>query len=104
MSEAELALGTVNAKALVSVIADIEAHENAEDMMDFMDGIAKAKDGDTLEIALRSNYRAQLVPVGMRFQRTDSGQVIWSSVERLKVIVTLPRDPGPGAYSIKPPL
>lgn len=85
LSEAELALGTVNAKALVSVIADIEAHENAEEMMDFMDGIVQANDNDTLEIAFGSNYCAQLIPVGTRFQRSGSGQVIWSSVERLKV-------------------
>ena len=85
LSEAELALGTVNAKALVSVIADIEAHENAEEMMDYMDGIVRAKDNDTLEIAFGNNYCAELIPVGTRFQRGDDDQIIWSSVERLKV-------------------
>lgn len=85
LSEAEVALGTVNAKALVSIIADIEAHENAEEMLDFMDGTVQVKDDDTLEIVFGSNYCAHLVPVGMRFQRSDSGQIIWSTVERLKV-------------------
>lgn len=85
LSEAEVALGTVNAKALVSIIADIEAHENAEEMLDFMNGTVQVKDDDTLEIAFGSNYCAHLVPVGVRFQRSDDGQIIWSSVERLKV-------------------
>ncbi|MEM6411226.1 MAG: hypothetical protein AAF683_06795 [Pseudomonadota bacterium] len=85
LCEAELALGTVNAKALVSVIADIEAHENAEEMMDYMDGIVRANENETLEIAFGNNYCAQLMPVGTRFQHSDDGQIIWSSVERLKV-------------------
>lgn len=85
LSEAELALGTVNAMALVSVIADIEAHENAEEMMDYMDGLVRANENETLEIAFGNNYCAQLIPVGTRFQRGDDGQIIWSSVERLKV-------------------
>lgn len=85
LSEAEVALGTVNAKALVSIIADIEAHDNAEEMLDFMDGIVRAKGNDTLEISFEINYCAHLVPVGIRFQRGNNGQVIWSTVERLKV-------------------
>lgn len=85
LSAAEVALGTVSAKALVSIIADIEAHENAEEMIDFMDGIVQAQGNDTLEISLGSKLCAFLVPVGTRFQRGNSGQVIWSTVERLKV-------------------
>ncbi len=85
LSEAEVALGTVNAKALVSIIADIEAHQNAEEMLDFMDGIVQVKGNDTLEISLGSNYYVVLVPVGIRFQRGNDGQVIWHTVERLKV-------------------
>lgn len=85
LSEAEVALGTVNAKALVSIIADIEAHENAKEMLDFMNGTVQVKDDDTLEVVFASNYCARLVPAGMRFQRSDSGQIIWSTVERLKI-------------------
>jgi len=85
LSEAEVALGTVNAKALVSIIADIEAHENAEEMLDFMDGTVQVKDDDNLEVVFGSNYCAHLVPVGVRFQRSENGQIIWSTVERLKV-------------------
>ena len=85
LSEAEVALGTVNAKALVSIIADIEAHENAEEMLDFMDGIVLAKGNDTIEISFGGNYCAHLVPVGIRFQRCNNGLAIWSTVERLKV-------------------
>lgn len=85
LSEAERVLGTVNAKALVSLIADIEAHESAEEMMDFMEGIVQEKNNDTLEISFGRNYCVRLVPVGIRFQRNDNGRVIWSSVERLKI-------------------
>lgn len=85
LSEAEVALGTVNAKALVSIIADIEALENAEEVLDLMDGTVQVKDDDTLEIVFGSNYCAHLVPVGMRFQRSGNGQIIWSTVARLKV-------------------
>ena len=69
----------------MSIIADIEAHENAEEMLDLMDGTVQVKGDDTLEIVFGSNYCAHLVPVGMRFQRSVNGQIIWSSVERLKV-------------------
>lgn len=85
LSKAEVALGTVNAKALVSIIADIEAHENAEDMLDFMDGVVQEEGNDKFMISFGSNYCAHLVPVGIRYQRSSSGQVIWSTVERLKV-------------------
>lgn len=85
LSEAEVALGTVNAKALVSIIADIEAHENAEDMLDFMGDMVQERGDHTLEISLGGNFCALLVPVGTRFERNVNGQVIWSTVERLKV-------------------
>lgn len=85
LSEAEVALGTVNAKALVSIIADIEAHENAEDMLDFMGDMVQERGDQMLEISLGGNFCALLVPVGTRFGRNVNGQVIWSTVERLKV-------------------
>lgn len=92
LREAELALGSVSAKALVSLIADIEAHENAEEMLDFMDGTFQVKDDDILQIAFGSNYCAHLVPVGMRLKRSENDQIIWSSVERLKVTAIGERD------------
>ena len=86
LSKAEIALGMVNAKALVLVIADIEAHENVEEMLDFMEGVVQTNSDGTLEISFGSNCRAHFVPAGTRFKQGGDGSVIWSTVERLKLI------------------
>jgi hypothetical protein len=86
LNEAEAALGTVNAKALITMIADIEAQENGEEVLDFMNDIAQTGGGDTLEISFGRDCHAIFVPVGTRFQRGPEERVIWSTVQRLKLL------------------
>ncbi|WP_431300641.1 hypothetical protein [Tabrizicola sp. BL-A-41-H6] len=86
MNEAETALGPLNAKELITIIADIEAQENAEEMLVFMDSIAQIADGQTLVVSFGSHCHARFVPVGTRFQRGGADHVVWSTVERLKLI------------------
>ena len=86
LSEAEVALGTVNAKELITMIADIEAHEHSEELLNFMNDIAHIGPDDTIEIAFGLGCSASFAPVGQKFQRSPEGRVLWSTVERLKLI------------------
>lgn len=91
LHEAEAALGTVNAKALVTMIADIEAQEDGEELLSYMNGIAQVGE-DTVEISFGRDCHAVFAPVGKRFQRGAEGGVVWSTVERLKLIALGGRD------------
>lgn len=86
MSEAEAALGTVNAKALVTAIADIEAQENGSDLLGYMSDTANFNADDTLTIFFGTECAATFTVAARRFQRDHEERVIWSSVSRLKLI------------------
>lgn len=86
LNEAEATLGTMNAKALTTMIADIEAQENGEEMLAYMNDIAQVGGDDTLKIAFGRECLGTFVPVGKRFQRDSKGRIVWSTVERLKLL------------------
>ncbi len=83
---AETELGTVNAKGLETVIADIEALENGQELLGLMDGTVHVLEDDTIEISFGLGCSAIFVVAGKRFQEDQVGRVIWSTVRRLKLL------------------
>jgi hypothetical protein len=83
---AEQRLGSAHAQALVSLIADAEAFENANDLIMFFGSGAQAAGDNLICVPTGSEYRAIFVAVGVRFVRTPDGSIDWSSVQRLKLV------------------
>lgn len=86
LNEAEASLGTLNSKALVTIIADIEAQANGEELLSYMNDIAQVSGDDTVEVLFGRDCTAIFAPVGNWFQRGAEGRVVWSTVERLKLL------------------
>lgn len=83
---AECELGNLYAQALIAVIADAEAFDNAGEIVAFYEQDAHVSDDDSLRLALGSNQTAVFVAVGAKFDRDQSGRVVWASVQRLKLV------------------
>jgi hypothetical protein len=83
---AERRLGSAHAQALLSLIADAEAFDNADALMEFFGSEARLDEHDSLFLAIGSDYRAEFVAVGARVVRDPDGKVDWTSVQRLKLV------------------
>ena len=84
LDRAERQYGRVEAQALVTLISDAHALENAEQLIDLHAGEIFVLEDDSLRVDLSADYRAALVVVGTRFRRSDDGRIRWDSVTRLK--------------------
>jgi hypothetical protein len=81
---AQLWLGPTNAQALIDLIADVEALENAQALIDFYD--AKLHEGDSLSVAFSPQWRAVLAAAGPKIVRTTAGEPVWERVRRLMLV------------------
>lgn len=86
LDRAERQYGRVEAQALVTLISDAHALENAEQLIDLHAGEIFMLEDDSLRVNLSADYRAALVVVGTRFKRFDDGRIRWDSVTRLKLV------------------
>lgn len=82
---AEQRLGSAHAQALVSLIADAEAFDSADDLIRYFDSQALVDEHDSLFLPIGSNYKSRFVAVGVRFTRNAEGNIEWASVHRLKL-------------------
>lgn len=85
LARAEQLYGRVEAEDLVSLISDALALENARELIDLYQGI-KIEGDDSLHVPIGADYRAVIVPVGIRFGRSGDGRVLWETVTRLKLV------------------
>jgi hypothetical protein len=85
LDRAERLYGRVEAEDLVTLISDALALENAQELLDLHGGII-IQEGVSLQVPIGAGYRAALVPVGTRFNRSDDGSVLWETVTRLKLV------------------
>lgn len=83
---AEQRLGSARAQALVSLIADAEAFQNANELIEFFGSEAHVSENGSISLAIGSDYRVEFVAAGVRFVRYADGRVDWTSVQRLKVL------------------
>lgn len=85
LDRAERQYGRVEAQALVTLISDAHALENAQDLIDLHDGEIFILEDDSLRVTISADFFAALVAVGTRFERRD-GRISWDSVTRLKLV------------------
>lgn len=85
LDRAERLYGRVEAEDLVTLISDALALENAQELIDLHGGIIIEGD-NSLHVPIGADYRAALVPVGIRFSRSGDGRVLWETVTRLKLV------------------
>jgi hypothetical protein len=83
---AEGMFGAVHAQALIALIADIEAFEDAGQVIDFFGLAAGCREDDSLFLPIGASYRARFLAAGKRFDCNANGKVVWSSVKRLKLM------------------
>lgn len=85
LDRAERLYGRVEAEDLVALISDALALENAQELISLHGGII-IEGNDSLHVPIGADYRAELVPVGTRFNRSGDGRVLWETVMRLKLV------------------
>lgn len=83
---AEASFGQLDAAALLTLIADIEATTNAFELLELLGFNGAAHDDDSIVLEFGSDLCAVFFPVGTRFKRADSGRVRWQTVSRLKLV------------------
>ena len=83
---AEAAYGYLNGTALLTMIADIEATTNGCEMIELFGSDAILPDNGSILLDFGSDLRAELIPVGARFERDGAGRVRWRTVSRLKLV------------------
>jgi hypothetical protein len=76
----------MHAQELISVIADMEALENAEDLLEFFNGRLRIAEDDQICLQLGTYYQMTFIAVGRKFTKNVQGRVAWSSVTRLKLL------------------
>lgn len=85
MEIAESALGSTDAQALTQTLADVEALDDAGELLAFMIGTSRGNDA-ALHLAIGRDYEASFVPAGTRIETSEAGEIVWSSVRRLKLM------------------
>lgn len=83
---AEEVLGSAHAQALVTLIADAEAVETADELLALRDPFASVDVDDSLLADVGAEYRARFVAIGQEVSQNEEGKVDWSSVRRLKLV------------------
>ena len=86
LSVAEANFGILDAQALITMIADIEAFDTADELISYFGPDAVVHEDDSISARVGDNYTATFIPTGLRFDRNPDGRVIWSSVSRLKLM------------------
>lgn len=77
-------LGPTNAQALIDLIADAEALENAQALIDFHN--AKVLEDNSLSIALSPKCEVVLMPIGPEIRQARHGAPVWKNIRRLMLI------------------
>jgi hypothetical protein len=70
----------------MTIIAEAEAFDNAEELISFYGAAALVSETDSLELAMGAGYRAEFIATGIQFRRQNSGKIDWASVQRLKLL------------------
>lgn len=86
LENAENRYGSLHAAALVEVLADAEALDNAADFIALYRGSGCVVVGDSISLKIGSEYVLSWIALGVGLQRTVEGEIVWSSVTRLKLM------------------
>ena len=76
--------GSTDAQALIELIADIEALDNATDLVDFYGDIVMQD--EVLSVEFSPNCSARLKPSGRKVAKLADGTIAWDLVRRLIIL------------------
>lgn len=79
-------LGAQAASDLLTFLAEAESMPNAAELIDFRG--EEIGEGDSLSIAIGSDYRATLTVVGKKPTRKPGGEIDWESVQHMMIGIT----------------
>ena len=85
INELEDWLGSICALALIRLISDIEAFDNALQLFRYLGSDIEVNEDDTLYVTIDQYSIAILHPVGTKFRRQPNKQIDWSTVNRIKL-------------------
>jgi len=74
-------LGPTTAQALIDMIADAEALDNAQAFIEFYS--AELSGSDSLIVTFSPQRKAVFTPIGPKIPRTSDGEPAWEQVRRL---------------------
>lgn len=86
MNVAETKLGRIDALALVTMIADVEAQDNSLELLQYFADDAECLIPSEIMIQFGSGMVANFAVSGRRYQLSDDGGVDWQTVTRLKLM------------------
>lgn len=84
LEHAQQSLGLEDAQALIELIADAEALENSQALIDFYS--AEILSVLSISIQFSANRKALLEPVGKKIPQTADGGAAWDQIRRLKLV------------------
>lgn len=86
MNVAETKLGRIDALAMVTMIADVEAQDNCLELLQYFADDAKCLRPPEIVIQFGSGMVANFAVSGRRYQLSADGEVDWQTVTRLKLM------------------
>lgn len=86
---AEARFGASAADELITMLAEAEVFENANDFIEFRSPESSAI-GDSIQIKIGEVLKVQFVAVGTKIERNEKSEIIWNSVRRLKMTEAKP--------------
>lgn len=79
-------MGVPHGQALIQLLSDIEAFENAHELLRYLGQDATVlPERETFVVSIGEDYTATFVAVGVKMNRDTHCRIIWSSVRRLKL-------------------
>lgn len=83
---AEQCLGAHAAQPLIVLLADIEAFDNAGELIDVFGKDANLVGNNSLSLPIGPTLRAGFCAVGAKIAHLGDGKLDWTTVQRLKLV------------------
>lgn len=80
------AFGDYVANNLITIIAEIEAFDNAHEALDFIENNITINDNEEVSFEFSPNYFITFVAVDKKFARNNQNDIDWSTVKRMKLL------------------
>ena len=87
LHEAYRWLGITHGQALIRLISDIEALQNADELLKYFGPAASPiTERDMIIIEIGTKYKGEFLALGAKIRRDADERIEWSSVHRVKLI------------------
>ena len=78
-------MGILHSRALLALIADIEALDHAGELLELHKPDVAVLHGEQLAVTVGSGYVAMFTPIAKAIGHTGDGHVVWTEVRRLQL-------------------